>query len=544
MSKILVVILFVFNCRLDDPNPILKFFFSLGNRIQSTSSLFEYDLNEYLLIVNNPYSIKPIQFQNINSCSISEPIGFGLNFNSSTCEISGSPTSNFSKKTFRITGNGNSTSLVRNLIFYSDFSPDFTYTRPKKTFYQNQFAPRQIPTLVGQITEFTITPNLPTGLVLNSSTGEISGTPTVASGEIEYQITAKSLVGSKTKSIFIRVGNYTAIRVYGQNGSFLTNTPNITGINANTLNRPEAASFDKEDNLYIIDRDNNRVLFYLKDSTTATRVYGQGGNFNTNVSGTSATNLSLPLDAVLDSAGNLYISDYLNHRVLFFPNGSTTATGVYGQGGNLNTNVSGVTNTNLNGPRGITLDSNDNLYLIEFLNHRGLVFPKNSTTAIRVYGQNGNFNTNNSNHLGLSADSLSSPCYFFVNHLNQAYISDYANNRILFYESGSTTASKVYGQNGNFNTNSSGTNANSFSAPYSVIGDEDTGVYISDFSNHRILFFHSGQITPSNVIGQTDFVSNSTGVSASKFNNPIKVFLDSTGAFCVAEYGNSRVLCF
>ncbi len=559
MFKFLFLLSLFLNCNIKNKNPVLKFFFSLGSQITSSNPInlpvpqtiptnndpiLEYSLSQFNLITNTIQLIKPNQFQNINSCSISELIGFGLNFNTTTCEISGIPNSYFPNKTFKITGIGNNTNVERNLTLYSDFSPDFNFPRNRKTFYQNQLAPRQIPILTGQISEFTISPSLPAGLSINTSTGQISGTPTITSIETEYQITAKSLMGSKTKSIFIRVGDYTAKTVYGQNGSFTTNTPNITGVTANTLNRPEAATFDKDDNLYISDRDNNRVLFYPKGSTTATRVYGQNGNFNTNVAGTSATNLSLPLDSALDSNGNLYVSDYNNHRLLFFLNGSTTATVVYGQNGNFNTNISGVTNTNLNGPRGIILDSNDNLYLIEFLNHRGLVFPKDTTTATKVFGQFGSFTTNNVNNSGISANSLSSPCYFFVNHLNQVYIADYANHRILFYETGSTTASRVYGQNGNFNTNSSGTNANSLSAPYSITADEDTGVYISDFSNNRVLFFHSGATTASNVIGQNDFVSNSAGISADKFNNPIKVILDSTGALCVAEYGNSRVMCF
>ncbi len=33
----------------------------------------------------------------------------------------------------------------------------------------------------------------------------------------------------------------------------------------------------------------------------------------------------------LDSHGNLYIADTGNNRVLYFPSGQTTATGVYGQ---------------------------------------------------------------------------------------------------------------------------------------------------------------------------------------------------------------------
>jgi hypothetical protein len=66
------------------------------------------------------------------------------------------------------------------------------------------------------------------------------------------------------------------------------------------------------------------VLFYPAGSTTATRVYGQGGDFTTNTinkGGISADSLSFPRGLALDSGGNLYVGDAGNHRVLFYPAG-------------------------------------------------------------------------------------------------------------------------------------------------------------------------------------------------------------------------------
>ena len=76
------------------------------------------------------------------------------------------------------------------------------------------------------------------------------------------------------------------------------------------------------------------MLFYPSGSTTATRVYGQLGSFTTNTpnnGGVSANSFCDPLGVALDSSGNLYVADYGNNRVLFYPAGSTTATRVYGQ---------------------------------------------------------------------------------------------------------------------------------------------------------------------------------------------------------------------
>src|SRR5437868_1638381 len=74
----------------------------------------------------------------------------------------------------------------------------------------------------------------------------------------------------------------TADVVYGQGGSFTSNSINNGGISANSLNNPLGAVLDRGGNLYVADYDNSRVLYYPAGKTTATRVYGQGGNFTTN----------------------------------------------------------------------------------------------------------------------------------------------------------------------------------------------------------------------------------------------------------------------
>jgi hypothetical protein len=62
-----------------------------------------------------------------------------------------------------------------------------------------------------------------------------------------------------------------------------------------------------------------RVLYYAAGSTTATRVYGQAGSFTTNTAnngGISATSLSQPWGMAFDGSGNLYVADWANKRVL------------------------------------------------------------------------------------------------------------------------------------------------------------------------------------------------------------------------------------
>jgi hypothetical protein len=240
----------------------------------------------------------------------------------------------------------------------------------------------------------------------------------------------------------------TADVVYGQGGSFSTNTTNDGGISANGLDNPSAVALDSSGNLYVADWNNNRVLFYPSGSTTATRVYGQGGSFSTNTAnngGISANSLDNPSAVALDSSGNLYVADPLNNRVLFYPSGSTTATRVYGQGGSFSANTAnngGIGANSLDNPSAVALDSSGNLFVADFGNNRALFYPSGSTTATQVYGQLGSFTTNTANKGGISANSLNSDYGVALDSSGNLYVADYNNNRVLLYPP--TTTPGIY----------------------------------------------------------------------------------------------------
>ena len=369
----------------------------------------------------------------------------------------------------------------------------------------------------------------------------------------------------------LATGSTTASRVYGQGGNFATNTVNMGGISATTLSGSTEITLDSSGGLYVCDTYNHRVLYFATGSTTASRVYGQGGNFATNTENKgdisapsnfppppppspvpSATSLNFPYSATVDSSGGLYVADSDNNRLLYFATGSTTVSRVYGQDGNFATateNMGGISATTLSGSNDVKLDSSGGLYVCDTYNRRVLYFATGSTTASRVYGQGGGFTTNTRNLGGISSTSLNEPFGVTLDSSGGLYVADQYNSRVLYFATGSTTASRVYGQGNVFTTmtnNKGGISATSLNSPTGVTLDSSEGLYVSDLN--RVLYFATGSTTASRVFGQdgnfTSNTQNKGGISATSLYIPFNVALDSSGGLYVPDTLNHRVLYY
>ncbi|MEZ4866230.1 MAG: C13 family peptidase [Caldilineaceae bacterium] len=191
--------------------------------------------------------------------------------------------------------------------------------------------------------------------------------------------------------------------VLGQ-ADFVHNSPNRVdgGATQNGLWSPTAVLLDGSDNLFVADRDNNRVLHFnaplstgqdaggvlgKPDFTTAPARYADCQE-NTWSGGTlelSASSLSEPLDLALNLVGDLIVSDICFHRVLIYqdPTGSGdgVADFVYGQpdfvSGNANRGGGTGANT-LSKPLAVIVDNQGSLLVADFNNHRVLAYDLSS----------------------------------------------------------------------------------------------------------------------------------------------------------------------
>ena len=155
------------------------------------------------------------------------------------------------------------------------------------------------------------------------------------------------------------------------------------------LNLPYTATFDASGNMYIPDSGNNRIRVVNAATGAITTFAGNGGQGYAGDGGAAtAAMLYSPFSVAFDPAGNMYTADTQNYRVRKVVNGiiSTIAgsgAGTFGGDG------SSATAAGIYAPYFVYLDAAGDLYITEYYDHRirkidGNAVTLDYPTALRV----------------------------------------------------------------------------------------------------------------------------------------------------------------
>ncbi len=137
------------------------------------------------------------------------------------------------------------------------------------------------------------------------------------------------------------------------------------------INFPHDLTLDASGNVYICDTFNSLIR---KIDVSTGNISTIAGTENTGFSGdgglATAARLNFPRGLTLDAAGNLYIADYSNHRIRRVDTSGSIETiagagtaGLSGDGGL-------AASAQFNRPYGVAADSAGNIYVADFNNHR------------------------------------------------------------------------------------------------------------------------------------------------------------------------------
>jgi len=153
-------------------------------------------------VVGEAISLTPAVSGPIDGYVVSPELPSGLLLNGRTGVISGTPTRASEAASFAVTaayrGDHSTFFLV---LSVTEPPSQLSYPNPAKGTVGAALTPLS-PRIAGTVDHYSVTPALPPGVVLDSTSGLITGTPSVARTLTPYTITARSQAGN-TSFIFL-----------------------------------------------------------------------------------------------------------------------------------------------------------------------------------------------------------------------------------------------------------------------------------------------------------------------------------------------------
>ncbi|MDP6199487.1 MAG: putative Ig domain-containing protein, partial [Candidatus Poseidonia sp.] len=186
--------------------------YTSGKGVYSNTTNLSYAQSSSTMLLGQAYSF-PLAVANgevITSYSLSGTLPSGMNFESSNGTIWGTPTVTMTSTTYTVTANNSAGSYSTSFSLTSQHvAPyDLVYSPEDMTLTKGTAMTTNTPSVSGgTITSWEISPSLPSGLALSTSTGAISGTPSVVSSSATYTVTASNTGGSDTATLTIVVND-------------------------------------------------------------------------------------------------------------------------------------------------------------------------------------------------------------------------------------------------------------------------------------------------------------------------------------------------
>ena len=314
---------------------------------------------------------------------------------------------------------------------------------------------------------------------------------------------------------------------------------------------PTGVAVDKKGNLYIADRNNNRIRLVDKLGMIRT-VAGTGQqDYNGDSETARETNLYLPFGLIVDSNDNLLIIDRSHYRIRRIDPKSGEVETVAGNGLKLFAGDGGpATGATLSFPHGMFLDKDDNLIFSDKGHYRiRKITPKGIISTIGGNGRRGNVGNNipalEANVYNVTTiiqnpagDAfMSSPSGFvsIIRRLDaKGIIHDYIDTASPKYrEAISKSKHKGLVQTGAVAT------ITQFS---DIVFDPKGNLFISDRLNHQIRKIDlNGNISTIAGVGDSDYYGDGGPALEAAFRDPNALASDKQGNIYIAEAANNRI---
>lgn len=332
----------------------------------------------------------------------------------------------------------------------------------------------------------------------------------------------------RTRRVDAGSGIITTLAGYGQ-ALFAGDSGPATGA---ALAAPYGVAIDASGNVIVVDTANNRIRKIDGSTRVITTVAGNGqAGFLGDNGPAWAAALINPSGIGLDSTGNLFVADTVNHRIRRKDVGTGVMTTVAGSNqSGLGGDNGPATAAGLVFPRAVTVDSARNLFVADTGSHR---IRKVSAAGGIISTVAGNGQRGFSGDIGLATQAaLSSPWAVAVDGAGNLFIADRDNHRIRKVAVATGIITTVAGNGNNAYSGDNGpATAASIAQPQGVAVDSAGNLFIADTGNNRIrkVNLANGTITTVAGNGQLDFYGAGGPATAAALAQPFMVAVDSAG---------------
>lgn len=338
---------------------------------------------------------------------------------------------------------------------------------------------------------------------------DIQITATVPAGASTGAVKVEKNSAQVTGPVFTYLGNGTVSTLAGSSLGFSDGTGTAAQFNV-----PSGIVKDATGNLFVCDRDNNRI----RKITPAGVVTTFAGSTMGFADGTgTAAQFNQPYCITIDGSGNLYVGDRINHAIRkITPAGVVSTLAGNGTAGNQNGTGSAA---RFNEPLGVASDASGNIYVADYIN--GLIRKVTPAGVVTTFINSGQV-------FGLVLDAA-----------GNLYYTTYSYHQVIKYST-ANVSSVVAGQNGTSGSADGTGLAATFYFPSGITIDGAGNLYVCDAFNHRIRKITAGAVVTT-IAGSSQGSGNGVGPAA-QFDTPIALCGDfANDILYVADFSNHRI---
>jgi len=249
------------------------------------------------------------------------------------------------------------------------------------------------------------------------------------------------------------------------------------------LGSPEGLVIDNDGNMILADSADQLIL-KIDQEGLLTSIAGNGQlGFNGDSIPATQASFARPYDVRLDSDGNIYVADVLNHRVRKIGKDGLITTvagsGVAGYTGDGGPAIAAQLNT----PYGVFLDKNSNLLIADSENH--VIRRVGADGIIRTIAGTGQKGYDGDGGLALKA-KFDTPQSLAIDAQGRIYVGDEHNNAIRVIDLDSTVRSLVGTRGPGFSGDGGPVSAAQIADPENMWIRDDGSILISARDNSRL----------------------------------------------------------